>query len=176
MYKLKVWDEEDELGLPKTIGGNEFLNFLELCFQEATYFSLNKAVWENSTNANVEKELKPFLVKTLDTLKWFGYDFSLAPEEDRRKMRVNIYGAEKVVKDILYKYFSDIFLRTFNNGVLSNSSQTLEDLCFLTTEEIFVGTVSHEYILEVFPPNEKFEQTLKQFGQWNYYNNNPIKI
>lgn len=174
MYELKVWDENYELIIPKTICGNKFLSFLELCFQEATYFSFQKAKWTNSTNTSAQKELEPYLLREIDTLKWFGYDYSLAPIEYRKKMKVYLYKADRQAKDILGKYFSDIFLRYYNNGILSDYNQTLEDLCFFTKEKIFVGTVSHENILEVFPTSNEFEKNLKMFGEWNYDNKDPM--
>ena len=174
MYELNVWGENYELIIPKTICGNKFLDLLELCFQEATYFSFQKARWTNSTNTSVQKELEPYLVREIDTLNWFGYDYSLAPIEYRKKMKIYLYKADRAAKDILGKYFSDVFLRYYNNGILCDSNQTLEDLCFFTKEKIFLGTVSHENILEVFPPSNEFEKNLKMFGEWDYINKDPM--
>ncbi len=176
MYELKIWDEKDELGFPKTICGNDFLAFLELCFQEAAYFSFKKAIWTDATNTTVQKELEPYLIREIDTLNWFGYDLSLAPIEYQKKMKIFLYKADRPANEVLGKYFCDIFLSYYNNGILSDSNQTLEDLCFFTKEKIFVGTVSHENILEVFPTNREFEEKLKMFGQWGYINKSPMKL
>lgn len=175
MYELKVWDETDEsVVIPKTISGDKFLAFLELCFQEATYFSLKKAIWTDATNTAVQKKIEPYLIREIETLNWFGYGISLAPIEYQRKMNIYLYKADRAAKDILGKYFSDIFLRYYNNGILSDSNQTLEDLCFFTKEKLFVGTVSHENILEVFPPSNEFEKNLKMFGEWDYNYKDPM--
>lgn len=176
MYEFVIWGEDDTSDIMKTISGNEFSSFLELCFKNATFFSFNQALWANSTNKDLQIELEPFLIKEMFTPKWFGYDYSEAPPEDQRQVKVYLYKAESGAKNILLKYFSDIFLRTFRNGVLQDSLQTIEDLCFFSQESIFVGTVSHEYLLGVFPPNEEFEIFVKQLGDWKDTNQVPMLL
>lgn len=184
MYSFKVWNEsEEEMEiisdeiekcvmeeevLPETIQGEAFVQFLDLCFQEATYFSLKKAWWTECNDTSLQEELKSFLEKEITTLKWFGYDYSVAPEEDKREMNIYIYRATNEAKAILIRFFEDIFLREKKNMELVDSSQTLEDLCFFSANSIIVGTVSHEFLLEVFPPNLEFEQAIKQFGSWDF--------
>ena len=45
---------------------------------------------------------------------------------------------------------------------------TLEDLSFFKSKELIVGTISHELILHVYPPNKSFEQSILPLGEWEY--------
>lgn len=176
MYQLAVWGKDDTLETPVTISQECFSEFLQLCFQHADLFSLNKAVWADCVCKELQNELDPFLHKELQTSKWFGYDDSLAPPRDRRQIRVHLYRADPAAKEIILKYCSDIFLRKRHNEVLEDSRQTLEDLCFFSDGKLFVGTVSHEYMLCVSPPDKNFENLIKKLGDWKYMQVPPFRI
>lgn len=176
MYQLAVWGKDDTLETPVTISQECFSEFLQLCFQHADLFSLNKAVWADCVCKELQNELDPFLHKELQTSKWFGYDDSLAPPRDRRQIRVHLYRADSAAKEIILKHCSDIFLRKRHNEVLEDSRQTLEDLCFFSDGKLFVGTVSHEYMLCVSPPDKNFENLIKKLGDWKYMQVPPFRI
>lgn len=176
MYELAIWGENNTSSSPKTISENNFSIFLELCFKNATYFSLNKAPWTDSIRKDLQTRLEPFLVKEILTPTWFGYDYSMAPPEDYRQLKVFLYNAEIIAKDIFLECFSDVFLKIGQGGTLLDSLQTLEDLCFFSQESLFVGTVSHEFLLGVFPPNREFETFMKKLGDWNYINQTPMNV
>lgn len=179
MYQLLVWDdysnsEIEGLGTedsqsPRTIQGKQLDDFLDMCFQRSTFFSLTKATWTKSIDDSVKKELETFLVRELKTSKWFCYDLSEAPEPSQRFLEVYIYHAKPEAKSILLKYFSDIFLNEKEEGVLVQSSQTVEDLCFFSKNLLWLGTVSHEDILRVFLPDEAHESSLNTYGTWRYH-------
>lgn len=38
MYELVTWDKSNEFEVPKTISGNDFVTFLELCFKTLLSF------------------------------------------------------------------------------------------------------------------------------------------
>lgn len=176
MYDFNTWDNDCEFH-SKTISGNNFSDFLELCFHNADFFSFKKATWLRSTCKELENELEPFLVKEICTQKWFGYGgFLDEPSEDSIYIDVYLYNADMRAKDIILKHCDDIFLQKFHNGVLEHGFQTLEDLCFLSNGEIFVGTVSHGCILSAYPQNKEFETSIMKFGDWNYIEANPISI
>lgn len=176
MYELNVWGKNNSLEIPMTILGDTFSDFLELCFRNADLFSLNRAIWTDCIFEDLQKELEPFLVKEIYTLKWFGYDYSIAPSNDRRQLKVYLYHASTTAKNILLRYCSDVFLRKLHAGVLQDSRQTLEDLCFFSKGKLFVGTVSHEYLLNVLPINKEFENFIMDSGEWNYIEQLPIHI
>lgn len=160
---------------PRDIRGKQFEEFLDLCFNYASYFSLSRAAWEFCVDKNLERELEPFKVKTVKTLRWFCYDrripmrlwFRFYLRRSKRIMKISVYQATSEAKAILLKHYSKLFLFA-ENCTHINSAPTLEDLCFFTREKLFVGTVSHEYICYVYPPDETFEKELSRFGRWVY--------
>lgn len=172
MYRLvqSMYDECDEINISdneiNTIMGNDFRRLLDICYESSSYFSLTKAPWDACVDTDLEKDLEPFLIKRLRTKKWFCYDFSPSPSF----LEVHIYKATPATKDILLKYFDDIFLRKQDNGIMTNSTQTLEDLCFFTGNLISLGTVTHEAICHVYPTDEAVEQAILLTGKWKYIN------
>ena len=168
MYKLDTWGEDYERDTPMTISGDDFSAFLNKCFDNANLFSFNKAIWTNCSCKDMQKELEPFLSKEIQVQKWFGYDYSMAPERDRRTIRVYLYKADSAAKEIILRYCSDVFLRKNIGGEFMDPVQTLEDLCFFSDEKLFVGTVSHEFLLKVEPPSKDFEEFMKKLGRWKY--------
>ncbi len=170
MYKLiqPMSDEccsydEFENGI-NTIKYENFHALLDICFHSASCFSLSKAPWTICTEVELAKELEPFLVKKVRIQKWFCYDFS----SNDQFMEINIYKANPSTQIILQKYFYDIFLRDQKNGCLVDSTQTLEDLCIFTETSLLLGTVSHEYMCHVYPPNETVAQEIVLTGRWKY--------
>lgn len=176
MYELATWGKDNTLETPITLSGRYFSDFLELCLCNADMFSLNKAVWTNCVCEDFQKELEPFLEDKVKTTKWFGYDYSVAPPTDRREISVYLYRANMKVRDIILRYCSDVFLRTGKDGAFQDSNQTLEDLCFFSGKRLFVGTVSHEFLLSVDPLNKEFEEFMGRVGNWNYINQIPFSV
>lgn len=174
MYELDIWGEDGTFAPPTTISGDNFSDFLKLCFYHADLFSFNEAIWTNCVCNDLQKELEPFLVKEFQTQRWFGYDYSMAPPRDRRQIRVYLYRTDPVAQEIILRHCSDIFLRKNINGVFQDSLQTLEDLCFFSEGELFVGTVSHEFILGVAPFYKDLEDFMKKLGRWKYTDQLPL--
>ncbi len=141
--------DEFENGI-NTIKHENFKVLMDICFNSASYFSLSIAPWYFCKNVELAKELEPFLVKKIRVQKWFCYDFSSTDQF----LEINIYKAMGSTQNILQKYFFDIFLREQKNGRMVNSTQTLENLCIFTETSLLLGTVTHEYMCHVYPPNE----------------------
>lgn len=152
---------------PETIKGERFHRFLDMCFEEATSFSLQKDFWPNKTNQSkeLEVELEPYELQTIQTQKWFGNDLTTLPEEYAWVMCQKMYRATEETKDILKKYFDEVFLGLTKQGPES-TKYTLEDICFFKEKKLFVGSISHEFMLYVYPPSEDFEREMKELGIW----------
>ena len=160
---------------PETIQGERFCHFLDMCFEEATSFSLQKGLWPNHKNESLEKELESYEIRNIRTLKWFGWDLTTAPEEDAWVMCQKMYRATENTKAILKKHFDEVFLGHANNK-MEVTKYTLEDLCFFKENKLFVGSVSHEFILYVFPPSEEFERKMNKLGIWENASENIKEI
>lgn len=176
MYNFITWNEEISSETPQTICGEKFQHFLELCFGQADYFSLKTAEWATSTESNARNDLQPFLLKQFVTQKWFGYDLSPAPPSARNKIEIQIYKATTESKNILLKYFADVFLNEDDNGKLVESKQNLEDICFFSNESIIATSVSHAELLLVSPDAKELVEQLNNFGKWRYNENDKLDI
>lgn len=166
MYKLNVFGGSDENDEPQTIEGKLFCDLLEVSFNGAKYFSFNQSVWASDSKNELQTKLVPFLYKKIETPVWFGYDYTLAPAENYREVRVNIYRTDLAAKAILLEFFSDIFLRKLENEKLCGTGQNLEDLCFFTDNQVLLWTVSHEFILAIDPISKELKQFVDNHGKW----------
>lgn len=166
MYDFLTWGKGYESEEAKTISGESFAEFLDICFRYATCFSMMEADWFRCVNDDLRRELQPFLLKEITTLKWYGYDYTDVDPEDKCELKIYIYRADVKAKDVILKYCSDIFLRTKEDGKWKNSTQNLEDLCFFIQDKLFVGVISHEKMLRVIPPNDEVRDLIHKLGEW----------
>ena len=147
-----------------SIKGEKFKEFIDLCSSHAAFFSLTRAPWTQSTDANLETELQPHLITTLKCTKWFCYHVT-----EKNMLEISIYRATSESIEIILQHLSNLFVDEHHGACPHEPRPTLEDLCFFGTEKLFMGTVSHEYICHVFPPDKDFEQALPQFGKWSWH-------
>lgn len=168
VYEYIAWPENSEEwdGERNTIQGAALRSFLDRCFENAAYFSLQYARWSNCKNHRLERRLEPFRIRTIETEKWFGYDYTQAPEGDEYAMKINLYRADPLVKAHLLRWMDGIFMEVRKDGKLRPSTQTLEDLCIFSETGILMGSISHEHILVVEPRSEAFLQEIDIYGQW----------
>ena len=160
----------------RTIEQGLFTCFLDDCFHRARFISFKTATWFGYIDHSAQDDLQPFLVKQLHTSRWFGYNMARCPIPEQRLFTVNIYRATAEAKAVLLMHFSEIFLNTAKSDGTLDLTQTLEDLCFFTDNELFVGTVSHASVLLVYPPDQSFADALPTYGKWSYYNDNSMQI
>ena len=173
MYSFLTSDYEILNNVSQTIRGNQLKRFLELCFTNAPYFSLKTADWAITTNKEVREALEPYLLRRFLTLKWFGYDYSNTPPHLVDNMEIQVYRTSLEAKEILLAHFADIFLEEENEGELVPTEQNIEDLCFFTSEELLVGTITHENMLFVNPCFKDLVNQLDSFGVWKYLESEP---
>lgn len=143
------------------MGGEAFHSFLSLCFEYATHFSMSRAPWTMCTDTKLERELSHFAERHITTSKWFGYDFRGDP-----RIEVHVYRACPETEAMLKKYCRNLFM-VYRENNKRCKAPTLEDLCFFRHDDMFVGTVSHEFICAAYPPDTKFERRLLRIGRWD---------
>lgn len=149
----------------QTIQGKKFESLLDLCFSYADVFSLTKAVWANNTSTVLEQQLAPFLIRRFQTRDWF-----CSKIEDGPPFIVTLYHATKEAKTIIRDTFNDIFLTPTDNCT-GAEEPTLEDLCFFADKVLFLGSLTHEYICDVYPLDDQFEEQLCTLGKWIDFSN-----
>jgi hypothetical protein len=149
---------------------DSFKTILDLCFQRCEYFSLTHNRWLN-TNDTLETELKPYLYSEMLTTSWFA-----SYTTEANPLKRSIYPANYVVKAIIIKYYGGFFLESIQ-GKSRDWNQTVEDLCFFSNDELILGTVAHEYICRVYPPDKDFEaQILEIYGYWQTQDDDGAQI
>ena len=94
-------------------------------------------------------------------------EISNAPPDSEWTMCIQMYTVCDETKAIIKKFFKDIFLGYAETNT-EPCKYTLENLSFFKSKELIVGTISHELILHVYPPNKSFEQSILPLGEWEY--------
>lgn len=142
------------------ISGEIFTRLINLCFRRSEYFSFSIHNMPNTDNT-LQHNLNSYIYYEIFTSHWFSY--ITLPENP---MKIIVYHANRTTQTILEKYCHRLFL--FDNECSSVSwIQNLEDLCFFSKDKLILGTVSHEYICEVFPPDDAFKNDLLNiYAHW----------
>lgn len=132
---------------------NSLGEILDLCFQQSEYFSLtlHRLPWKTN---ELQVELAPYLHSERKTARWFSYG---TMEYD--PLEIFLYSANYNTKAIVAKYYHGLFLDNLSANTLE-WKQGFEDLCFFSNNKLIFGTVSHEAICRVYPPNKDFETRL----------------
>jgi len=154
------------LQLKKNITGSCFTAFLDLCFKYSTYFSFTqnpvKEYAESSDHINFLEKFSQFYVKTIETRHWHCY---YVPEGYNKK--VYLFNVDRKAQDYIKEYFDNLYLIDFNGENPGGFSIFPQDLCFFVGNKLFVGTVSHEDICNVYPFSEQVKKELLLLTKWN---------
>jgi len=163
MLELITCDENNE-DIVSILGKKWLQDFLDICFRHADCFTLNEAPWTMAIRKDLQLSLSSFLDQEIKTLNWFGYNKTSRPHTKDRT-HAFIYRTESAAKEILLQHMPNIF---FDEKDVDTPFPTLEDLCFFSDGQLFIGSISHEYMLWAYPPNEEVELQLKQIADWSY--------
>lgn len=158
------------LKLDENILENEFNSFLDVCFKYSTYFTFTQngyKVYAKSSEHNLFlEELSPFLVKKIKTHHWHCH---YVPKG--YLINVYLYRADIEAKEIIKSHFNNLYLKEQLENKIGNVSKLPEDLCFFIGNKLFVGTVSHEAMCHVYPPEEIIGNKICQLGNWTNLDN-----
>ena len=188
------------LRLQNNIEGIQFQKLLDICFDLSSYVTFTKNNWIDVDFDNHNyflNEIKPFHLKTIKTNHWYCMDilpnnlFEVylyrADEKVKtviQKNHDNLFFREKNLgkplrgisdkdtEEIIQKYFND-FINMEDireNDRWGNIKDLPEDMCFFVDNKLFLGTVSHENICEVYPPAEEIKKQLLKIGEWEELN------
>ena len=155
-FKSIEWDENSDC-IEHTIAGKSFCALMELCFEQADYFSMGAAPWKNAKDSRLEQALQSFLIQEIRTETWFCYSGTEPPLLEK------VYLATQDAKQALLQYINHLFLWSDDHSPVP----TLEDLCFYQGDTLFFGTVTHERICYAHILTEQFGAQLKRLGQWD---------
>ena len=173
-FESHVWNDGKRKKLLKRTGsevntlcGDQLRDFLSLCLAEATYFTFRRETFD-LCDSGLEDALGKYLIGKTRRKLWFGYDLRREPEGSERSLDIYIYDAAPETLDIFLHFFSDIFLRKKVDGVWRETMSTLTDLCFFSGNDLFVGTVSHAYILDVYTTSKSLAKSIRKLGRWKH--------
>lgn len=162
------------------IRGESYKNILSLCFQYAEYFTLND--YHLYLGYDLPSRLEPFAVESFKTAHAFlnptyGYDDNgaLVPAD---KIKTTVYRATQQAKEIISHISNNIYLETdaieiFDptlNRIVSGTSWYGEDLCFYKGDQLFFGTLSHEYECVLYPPSREVLILFQRHATWREMN------
>ena len=148
--------DDNNLPQPGTIAGEDFRRLMDLCFSQADVFSLTKVHGPYRTDVRLERALQKFQIKHLSVDHWFCYAPSGCLHE------VILYHASRKAKETLLRYADNLFLKTGDD----QNGCSLEDLCFFRDQELFFGTLSHEFMCYAHVLSPEFGAQLKTLGAW----------
>lgn len=115
-----------------------------------------------SADMGMEDSLAPYIQRRFHSQNWFCYE--VRPDQP---LEITVYRAEDGARDVLSHYVQELFLQRRVNGKWEDSDKTLEDLCFFDRESrLFFGTVTHETLCYIYPPDRAFEEMLSQNQYW----------
>lgn len=142
------------------IEGRAFEDLLDICFENAAYFSLTKNTWSDRQtvlNSEFYNMLGPYLCGDIFAPHWF-----CQYSKGQYINEVFIFRADPKAKHVLLK-FQD---RLLGNRTEKSIGESLYDLCFFNGGKLFLGTVSHEMICRVYPFSGEFADEVRKLGAW----------
>lgn len=139
-----------------------FASIMDLCLQRSRFFSLTYHSYPWKTNELIT-ELFKYRCRRIKTSQWFSY-YRL-PDNP---LEIFLYPSNSSTLTILKKHYTGLFLDNVYDKSLQ-WKQSLEDLCIFGEDKLIMGTVSHEMICNVYPPDENFRtQLMSDYGYWRY--------
>ena len=155
--------------ISKNICGNDFRHLIDLLGENADFFTMNKHYFNDGKPfllGQLFEALAPFCTDTLRVCDWYcNFDMSQYYMDTAANYRieVQVYPSNKTTLDILKSKCDNIYL--FGKGLIPMG----EDLCFFKNSELFMGTVSHEWMCGVYPLTDEMSQKLQMYGKWKQF-------
>lgn len=139
-----------------------FASIMNLCLHKSKFFSLTYHSYPGKTNELIT-ELFKYRYRRIKTTQWFSY--TRLPDNP---LEIFLYPSNSSTMAILKRYYTGFFLDNVYDKTLQ-WTQSLEDLCFFGEDKLIMGTVSHEMICNVYPPDDNFlTQLMSDYGYWTY--------
>jgi len=74
-------------------------------------------------------------------------------------------------EEVIREYFDDFTMENLKESdIWGNVKDLPEDICFFIEDKLFLGTVSHENICDVYVPSEEIKKQLLKLGEWDVGN------
>ena len=92
----------------------------------------------------------PYLYKKINTTQWFCYRVT-----ETNPLLISIYPVNHFTASVLLRYCDDLWS---SGDTTTKFHQSFEDLCFFSNDQLVLGTVTHEDICCIDPPNDDLKK------------------
>lgn len=114
----------------------------------------------------LEAALEPYLIARQKVNHWFGY-YNVPGYPAVPILTQHIFPAVPEAVESVARYCKDIYFTKEREDSRYKSPPFLySDLCFFRNGRLLLGTVSHEEMAYVYPPDEEFLIDLLNAGRW----------
>ena len=114
----------------------------------------------------LETALKPYLIAQQKVNQWFGY-YNVPGCPAAPILTQHIFSAVPEAVDPIARYCKDIyFTKEREDNRYKRPPFLYSDLCFFRNSRLLLGTVSHEEMAYIYPPDEEFLVDLLNAGLW----------
>ena len=142
------------------IDAETYQKLLAMCFPLCDRVSFTRHILPYIPN-KLQHELSPFLQKEIITTHWFSY---ITTENNPLNILLFPVNADTIaiIKDQTDALFP---VSAYDNSGARN--EILEDLCLFSEGRLLLGTVSHEGVCHIYPPDADFEAKLSElYPHW----------
>lgn len=104
--------------------------------------------------------LKPYFVQKFSTYTWYGWV--------DRELEIFVYRCCPETREILAEYCPELFIQSIRDHYTVIRHPEFEDLCFYRDGRMTLGSLSHEYMCTVYPPENDdgtFAHSLSYTGE-----------
>ena len=168
-------------------------------------FTKNQWISENFKDHDCFlNEIKPFYLETINPEHWYCmytseenpleevylYKTDEKLKEILKKHHDNLFLRENRIEesttDRLYEILGieeirlewpdgSVTLAELEDDEWGHIKDLPEDICFFNGNELFLGTLSHEYICDVYPPSDEIREKLLECGDWEEIDETNLK-
>ncbi|MBQ8370760.1 MAG: hypothetical protein IJY35_12355 [Clostridia bacterium] len=104
--------------------------------------------------------LKPYFVQKFTTYHWYGWF--------NRELEIFVYRCCPQTREILAEYCPELFIHSIKDKYTVIRHPEFEDLCFYQDGRMILGSLSHEYMCTIYPPDDDdgtFAHSLSYTGE-----------
>jgi len=148
-----------------------FRLFLDACWPYVDYFTFSSCRDDVVSQAQrygdfceLKKELTPYFAGRSVRHGWFGYGFS---HDKEGEMCIYRYRATKEAKEVILSCYRDLLLHFPTNRPGVKELRRFDDLCLFSQGRLFLGTVSHEYQVCLYPLTIQMRSLVTSLAIWH---------
>lgn len=153
------------------LAGLALQQVLEMCFRYCDYASVKLSRYPLG-DTKLQKALMKVAHSKITTTHWFSFYVT-----EENPLEVLLFPLTVETKQLILDNCSNVFMDRPNDGGFAHVRHSVDDLCLFSQNKLVFGTVSHEYICHVYPPNSEFQSQLQEiYHHWEYRDDDDQQI